>query len=716
MPRGTRKASIPPLSDDWPSVAAVTADAAEPAEAMPERQRIAKAMARAGLCSRRDAEAWILEGRVSVNGEVLASPARDVGPDDRVEIDGAPLPTPEKTRLFLFHKPRGLVTSDHDPEGRQTIFDHLHEHWPQGPRVVTVGRLDINTEGLLLLTNDGGLARMLELPKTGWLRRYRVRANGETDQAKLDALAAGIEIDGIEYAGIEAKLDRSQGANCWLTIGLREGKNREIKRVLEHLGLEVNRLIRLSFGPFQLLDLPEGEVEEVRTRVLKDQLGAALAAEAGVDFGETPAPAPLPARIERDKAAHGPKATREKTLSEKIVPEKIVRAERGAAPAREKRGRTGDPRPQQSRASERSGERPLRRREMPASGALEERARPRRHVSSLRTTEADAARAGPRKRVERTDTRDRNDRTVTVERKVSARPPGLSPSAEGKRARIARSGGARRKDGGRDETQRGDTGGARTRPAARDGERRDTRPARSSAGGDRPQRTRREDGDRAAPTRSRSPAGDGERRDTRPARSPASGDRPQRARREDGDRAAPTRSRNPAGGGERRDARPARSPAGSDRPQRTRREDGDRAAPTWSRSAAGGGERRDTRPARSSASSDRPPRARREDGERTAPRAERPARAGTRPPRRDDAKRDGASKTRGDRPRTNDYGRGAPEPGAATRLARGSGRASSGASDKSRPATGARPGGRPAGGGRPGGRPAGGGAPGRTKR
>ncbi len=171
--------------------------------------------------------------------------------------------------------------------------------------MVTVGRLDINTEGLLLLTNDGGLARMLELPKTGWLRRYRVRANGETDQAQLDALGAGIEIDGIEYAGIEAKLDRSQGANCWLTMGLREGKNREIKRVLEHLGLEVNRLIRLSFGPFQLLDLAEGAVEEVRTRVLKDQLGAALAAEAGVDFGEAPAPAATvePARIVSDQAA-----------------------------------------------------------------------------------------------------------------------------------------------------------------------------------------------------------------------------------------------------------------------------------------------------------------------------------------------------------------------------------------------------------------------------
>ena len=515
-PRGTRKASPRSFADDWSDA---TPPAAEPhdteaAETPPERQRIAKAMARAGLCSRRDAEAWILEGRVSVNGEVLKSPARDVGPDDRVIVDGVPLPAPEKTRLFLFHKPRGLVTSDHDPEGRETIFDHLREHWPQGPRVVTVGRLDINTEGLLLLTNDGGLARMLELPKTGWLRRYRVRANGETDQAQLDALGAGIEIDGIEYAGIEAKLDRSQGANCWLTMGLREGKNREIKRVLEHLGLEVNRLIRLSFGPFQLLDLAEGAVEEVRTRVLRDQLGAALAAEAGVDFGDAPAPAVTvePARIVSDKAAPAPKGGRDKAERG---------TQRGDRPNRDKRVRAGDPRPQQSRASERTGERPLRRREAPASTASEERARPRRHVSTLRTAEAEAARSGPRKRVERTDTRDRHDRTVTVERKVTARPPGVSPSADGKRARIARSGGTRQPEAEtRDDTPRRDTRGAGARPRPADGgERRNARPARSSTA-DRPQRTFREGGDRTASARGQgAPKRRAPRRTTRTLRS-----------------------------------------------------------------------------------------------------------------------------------------------------------------------------------------------------
>src|SRR5579863_7869269 len=220
-------------------------------------QRIAKVMARAGVCSRRDAEAWIAEGRVSVNGAVLTSPAFNVTEADDVRVDGKPLAAPERTRLFLFNKPRGLVTTARDPEGRPTIFENLPEDLP---RLVAVGRLDINTEGLMLLTNDGGLARVLELPATGWLRRYRVRAHGEIAQELLNPLSEGITIDGVDYAGIEAALDRAQGANVWMTMGLREGKNREIKKVLEHLGLAVNRLIRVSFGPFQLGDLEEGAV------------------------------------------------------------------------------------------------------------------------------------------------------------------------------------------------------------------------------------------------------------------------------------------------------------------------------------------------------------------------------------------------------------------------------------------------------------------------
>ena len=251
-----------------------------PAEPAPREDdaRIAKVMARAGLCSRRDAESWIAAGRVAVNGAVIDSPALNVKAEDVITVDGMSLPDREPTRLFMFHKPRGLVTTSRDPEGRPTIFENL----PEGlPRVVSVGRLDINTEGLMLLTNDGGLARVLELPATGWLRRYRVRANGEIDQARLDTLKTGITIDGVAYAGIEATLDRIQGSNAWLTMGLREGKNREIKRVLETLGLAVTRLIRISFGPFQLGDLAEGLSNPYRPACLRDQLGPGLAAEAG---------------------------------------------------------------------------------------------------------------------------------------------------------------------------------------------------------------------------------------------------------------------------------------------------------------------------------------------------------------------------------------------------------------------------------------------------
>src|SRR6202167_4503029 len=230
-------------------------------------QRIAKVMARAGVCSRRDAEAWIAEGRVAVNGEVLKSPAFNVSETDDVRVDGKPLAAPERTRLFLFHKPRGLVTTARDPEGRQTVFAVLP---PDLPRLVAIGRLDINTEGLLLLTNDGGLARVLELPSTGWLRRYRVRAHGIIEQAALDRLSEGVTIDGLDYLGVEAKLDREHGGNAWLSFAIREGKNREVRNVLGHLGLDVTRLIRVSFGPFQLAELKAGEVEEVRTRTLRE--------------------------------------------------------------------------------------------------------------------------------------------------------------------------------------------------------------------------------------------------------------------------------------------------------------------------------------------------------------------------------------------------------------------------------------------------------------
>lgn len=244
-------------------------------------ERVAKVVSRAGLCSRRDAEDWVTQGRVAVNGRVINSPALDVTTRDVITVDGKPLPAPERTRLFMYHKPRGLMTTHADPEGRPTVFDNLPENLP---RLISIGRLDFNTEGLLLLTNDGGLARTLELPDTGWLRRYRVRAHGEVTQGQLDELKKGVEVDGVKYGSIDAQLERDQGANVWLVFAIREGKNREVRNVLAHLGLEVNRLIRVSYGPFQLGELEEGQVDEVKTRVLREQLGEKIAEASGADF------------------------------------------------------------------------------------------------------------------------------------------------------------------------------------------------------------------------------------------------------------------------------------------------------------------------------------------------------------------------------------------------------------------------------------------------
>jgi len=251
-----------------------------------EGERVAKAIARAGLASRREAEAWIAAGRVAINGATITSPAVNIGVRDRVSVDGKPLPARERTRLFLYHKPRGLLTTNVDERGRPTIFTALPKDLP---RVVSVGRLDLNSEGLLLLTNDGGLARVLELPSTGWLRRYRVRAHGSVTQESLDRLRTGITVEGVRYGPIEASLDRAQGANVWLTFAIREGKNREVRNVLGALGLQVSRLIRVSYGPFQLGELPAGAVEEVRTRHLREQLGERLIASAGADFTTPPA-------------------------------------------------------------------------------------------------------------------------------------------------------------------------------------------------------------------------------------------------------------------------------------------------------------------------------------------------------------------------------------------------------------------------------------------
>ncbi|RBP02832.1 23S rRNA pseudouridine2605 synthase [Roseiarcus fermentans] len=545
-----------------------------------EGSRIAKVMARAGLCSRREAETWIAEGRVSVNGKVLDSPAYNVSDQDEVRVDGERLGAAERTRLFLFHKPRGLVTTSRDPEGRRTIFDALP---PDLPRVVAIGRLDINTEGLLLLTNDGGLARVLELPATGWLRRYRVRAHGAVDQAQLDALRDGVTVDGIDYAGIEAKLDREQGSNAWITMGLREGKNREIKRVLEHLGLSVNRLIRVSFGPFELGDLAEGEVAEVRTRVLRDQLGAKLAREAGVDFDapvadHAPAPAPAP---------ESPREERRKRPDD---------AGRSRKPAF---------------ARDREREEAPPRRAPPAPSTPE---RKRKHVSALRAEIARDAtdEAAPRKRIARSATQDRKGRTVAVERISKAGADVEAPASEtrarkaGPRRERGASDGERRPRDGRREAAA--PGAARPRRAGPDGERSPpargegrARPPRDAGEAGRPARSFRPDAPRgrpagsggrpeggaSAPGAARRPWKDGERSPPRggkfegegrgrPPRGEGEAGKPARSFRE-GPRERPPAARGGKFEGER--ARPPRGEGEAGKPARSFRPEGSRERP-----------------------------------------------------------------------------------------------------------------------------------------
>ncbi|WP_065118425.1 pseudouridine synthase [Rhodobacter capsulatus] len=278
--------------------------AVSPEKTADTAERIAKVIARSGVASRRDAEKMILAGRVTVNGKKVASPALDVKPTDKVVIDGKPIDAPQETRLWLYYKPLGLVTTEKDEQGRRTIFDEMPEEMP---RVLNVGRLDLNSEGLLLLTNDGGLKRRLELPETGWLRKYRVRVNGRPTTETFDPLRRGITIEGEDFQPMEVSLDRQQGANAWLTVGIREGKNREIRRAMTEVGMTVNRLIRVSYGPFRLNDMEPGAVVEVKRKMLRDQLGDRLLL--GVEDGKPPRSermAPKPgARRPRPEGAEG---------------------------------------------------------------------------------------------------------------------------------------------------------------------------------------------------------------------------------------------------------------------------------------------------------------------------------------------------------------------------------------------------------------------------
>ncbi|MCF1708773.1 rRNA pseudouridine synthase [Tabrizicola sp. J26] len=262
----------------------------------PEGERIAKVLSRAGVSSRREAERLIELGQVTVNGKVIDSPALNVTAKDKITVAGQPLKEPEPARLWLYYKPDGLVTSAADEKGRETVFDRLP---PDMPRVMSVGRLDLNSEGLLLLTNDGELKRRLELPSTGWLRKYRVRVNGNPTDPDLDPLRKGITVEGERFQPMEVKLDRVQGANAWLTIGLREGKNREIRRAMSAIGLYVNRLIRVSYGPFRLNEMKPGEVEEVRPKVLRDQLGLDAPEGTGRATAKPPRPGGAKARPAR---------------------------------------------------------------------------------------------------------------------------------------------------------------------------------------------------------------------------------------------------------------------------------------------------------------------------------------------------------------------------------------------------------------------------------
>jgi 23S rRNA pseudouridine2605 synthase len=569
------------------------------AAGVPEKgERVAKALARAGIASRREVERLINLGKVAVNGRILDTPAVLVKRDDILTVDGKVVNEPEPARVWRYHKPVGLVTTHKDPQDRPTVFQNL----PEGlPRVLSVGRLDLNSEGLLLLTNDGELARALELPGNGWKRIYRARALGQTTQEKLDRLKEGVTVEGINYGPIEAKLDKAQGANCWITVTLSEGKNREVRRVLESIGLKVNRLIRLAYGPFQLGTLGEGEVEEVGPRVIREQLAEFIAPENLPTGDRVATPPPAPGRRPVKKAAaplHRP-VTGDPLADPYRKPSRVRAAAEKAAAEAEAEG--------EARPRSRPGPSERRRAAAVREGATGER--PER-----RAPKPGWAKAAPRPDRARPDRR-RDD-------EGAERP--FRPRGEGRARPAAREGFEGERAARPQRPFKPRAGGA---PRTGEGE---DRPYRKPAGRSGPPRDRRGEGDEGGrPQRSFKPRADGAsrggEREDRPYRKPAGRSGPPRERRGEGDEGGrPQRPFKPRAGGAPRtgesEDRPYRKPEGRSGPLRERRGEGDEGGRPQRpfKPRAGGAPRtgeREDRPYRKPEGRSGPPRERRGEGE-----------------------------------------------------------------------------------------------------